>query len=40
MFEEYYFPGLKTINSIAKTGPSLAAWFRDFEGNTSGSNTI
>jgi extradiol dioxygenase family protein len=32
-FEEYDFPGLKTIDGIADLGSELAAWFRDSEGN-------
>ena len=32
-FEEYDFPGLKTVDSIAKLGAVRAAWFRDLEGN-------
>ncbi len=36
VFEEYDLPGLKTVNSIAKTGPALAAWFRNSEGNILG----
>jgi len=35
-FEEYDFPGLKTINSIATIGSSKAAWFKDTEGNILG----
>ena len=33
VFEEYNFPGLKTLNSIATAGGSKAAWFKDSEGN-------
>ena len=36
VFEEYDFPGLKTEGSIAVTGGSRAAWFKDTEGNTVG----
>ncbi len=36
VFEEYDFPGFKTVNSIATTGPSRAAWFKDSEGNLLG----
>ena len=36
VFEEYDFPGLKTVNSIAKMGSSRGAWFRDSEGNILG----
>ena len=33
-FEEYDFPGLKTVNGIAFEGPAKVAWFKDTEGNT------
>ena len=33
VFEEYDMPGLKTDNGIAQLGPTLAAWFKDSEGN-------
>ena len=33
-FEEYDFPGLKTINGIADRGADRGAWFKDSEGNT------
>ena len=33
-FEEYDFPGLKTINGIATTGDLKTGWFKDSEGNT------
>jgi len=33
VFEEYNTPGLKTVNSIAATGNSRSAWFKDSEGN-------
>jgi catechol 2,3-dioxygenase-like lactoylglutathione lyase family enzyme len=36
VFEEYDFPGLKTENSIAKTGEARAAWFKDSEDNIIG----
>lgn len=36
VFEDYDFPTLKTVDSIATTGPSRAAWFRDSEGNIIG----
>lgn len=36
VFEDYDFPNLKTVDSIATTGPSRAAWFRDSEGNIIG----
>lgn len=32
-FEDYDFPGLKTVDHIAWIGPERAAWFRDSEGN-------
>ena len=32
-FEEYDFPGLKTVNGIATMGELKTAWFRDSEGN-------
>jgi catechol 2,3-dioxygenase-like lactoylglutathione lyase family enzyme len=32
-FEEYDFPGLKTVDGIADLGSELAAWFKDSEGN-------
>jgi catechol 2,3-dioxygenase-like lactoylglutathione lyase family enzyme len=35
-FEEYDFPGLKTVNSIATTKSNRAAWFKDSEGNLLG----
>jgi catechol 2,3-dioxygenase-like lactoylglutathione lyase family enzyme len=30
-FEEYDFPGLKTVDHVAWIGPERAAWFRDSE---------
>ncbi|MEO8250948.1 MAG: VOC family protein [Chloroflexota bacterium] len=36
VFEDYDFPNLKTVDSIATTGPTRAAWFRDSEGNIIG----
>jgi catechol 2,3-dioxygenase-like lactoylglutathione lyase family enzyme len=33
-FEEYDFPGLKTVNGIATTGELKTAWLKDSEGNT------
>src|SRR6266851_8474747 len=36
VFEEYDSPGLKTVNSIADTGPIRAAWLKDSEGNLLG----
>jgi len=32
-FEEYDFPGLKTVNGIAELGGIRGAWFKDPEGN-------
>jgi predicted enzyme related to lactoylglutathione lyase len=32
-FEEYDFPGLKTVDSIADLGYEKSAWFHDSEGN-------
>jgi len=32
-FEEYDFPGIKTVNSIAARDADKAAWFKDSEGN-------
>ena len=32
-FEEYDFPGLRTIDGIADLGYEKSAWFRDSEGN-------
>ena len=36
VFEEYDLPSLKTVDSIATTGPNRAAWFKDSEGNILG----
>jgi catechol 2,3-dioxygenase-like lactoylglutathione lyase family enzyme len=36
VFEEYDYPTLKTVGSIATTGSIRAAWFRDSEGNILG----
>jgi catechol 2,3-dioxygenase-like lactoylglutathione lyase family enzyme len=36
VFEEYDYPNLKTVNSIAQNGPVRSAWFRDSEGNILG----
>jgi catechol 2,3-dioxygenase-like lactoylglutathione lyase family enzyme len=36
VFEEYDFPGFKTVNGIAPVGPNRAAWFKDSEGNLIG----
>ena len=33
-FEEYDFPGLKTVNGIATMGELKTAWLKDSEGNT------
>jgi catechol 2,3-dioxygenase-like lactoylglutathione lyase family enzyme len=33
VFEEYDFPGLKTVDAIADLGYERAAWFKDSEGN-------
>jgi predicted enzyme related to lactoylglutathione lyase len=35
-FEEYDFPGLKTVNAIADTPDGRSAWFKDSEGNLLG----
>ncbi len=32
-FEEYDFPGLKTVDGVADLGYEKSAWFRDSEGN-------
>jgi catechol 2,3-dioxygenase-like lactoylglutathione lyase family enzyme len=36
VFEEYDFPGLKTVNSVAARDGVKSAWFRDSEGNILG----
>ncbi|MGZ3586010.1 MAG: VOC family protein [Candidatus Limnocylindrales bacterium] len=36
VFEEYDYPNLKTVDSIALVGPIRAAWFKDTEGNIIG----
>ncbi len=36
VFEEYDFPGFRTVDSIAPVGPNRAAWFKDSEGNLIG----
>lgn len=36
VFEEYDFPGLKTVNGIADMDGFKAAWFKDSEGNILG----
>jgi catechol 2,3-dioxygenase-like lactoylglutathione lyase family enzyme len=33
VFEEYDFPGLKTVNGVAEIEGERAAWFKDSEGN-------
>jgi hypothetical protein len=33
VFEEYDFPGLKTVNGIATLGDRKGAWFKDPDGN-------
>ena len=33
VFEDYDFPGLKTVNHICVLGSEKAAWFKDTEGN-------
>jgi predicted enzyme related to lactoylglutathione lyase len=33
VFEEYDFPGMKTVNGIATLGTDRMAWFKDSEGN-------
>jgi catechol 2,3-dioxygenase-like lactoylglutathione lyase family enzyme len=35
-FEEYDFPGLKTVNGIAEVGSLRGAWFKDTENNILG----
>ena len=32
-FEDYDFPGVKTVNGIAALGADRVAWFKDSEGN-------
>ena len=36
VFEEYDFPGLKTVEGIADVGGASAAWFKDTEDNIIG----
>lgn len=36
VFEEYDFPGLKTVDGIAHTDTGQYAWFKDSEGNLLG----
>ena len=33
VFEEYNYPGLKTVNGIATAGGAKSAWFKDPDGN-------
>ncbi|RYV50808.1 VOC family protein [Pengzhenrongella frigida] len=33
VFEDYDIPGMKTVNGVATTDETRAAWFRDTEGN-------
>jgi hypothetical protein len=33
VFEEYDFPGLKTVNGVAELSTERTAWFKDSEGN-------
>lgn len=33
VFEEYDFPGLKTVNGVADAAGGKAAWFKDPDGN-------
>jgi catechol 2,3-dioxygenase-like lactoylglutathione lyase family enzyme len=33
VFENYDFPGLKTVNHVCVLGAEKAAWFKDTEGN-------
>ena len=33
VFEDYDFPGLKTVDHVCVLGAEKAAWFRDTEGN-------
>jgi hypothetical protein len=36
VFEEYDTPSLKTVQSVATTGPIEQAWFKDSESNLLG----
>jgi catechol 2,3-dioxygenase-like lactoylglutathione lyase family enzyme len=36
VFEEYDYPTFKTVDGIAATGNTKAAWFKDSEGNLLG----
>lgn len=40
VFEEYDFPGFKTVNGVAFLGDEKAAWFKDPDGNTLSISTI
>jgi catechol 2,3-dioxygenase-like lactoylglutathione lyase family enzyme len=40
VFEEYDFPGLKTVNSIATLGELKGSWFKDPDGNTLGISSV
>jgi predicted enzyme related to lactoylglutathione lyase len=33
VFEDYDFPGLKTVDHVCVLGAEKAAWFKDSEGN-------
>jgi catechol 2,3-dioxygenase-like lactoylglutathione lyase family enzyme len=33
VFEDYDYPGLKTVNKVCVLGSEKAAWFKDTEGN-------
>ena len=35
VFEDYDFPGLRTVNGVAELGGSKAAWFKDTDLGTS-----
>ncbi len=36
VFEEYDYPGLKTVNGVAERGFVRSCWFKDSEGNLLG----
>lgn len=36
VFEEYDFPGFKTVDGVVEFGPVKNAWFKDSEGNIIG----
>jgi hypothetical protein len=36
VFEEYDYPQLKTVDSVADLATGRAAWFKDSEGNMIG----